>query len=342
MSIRASRSLLLPGEQPPLTHLGVTLLRHAVGASLRYSLYVLGWKPTETPPVRIHRLRLLLDDAGLRRQLGDQPGADELRRALLDPGGAAESPLPARQRAAVALHRTRLRIHRHPWLFRPPRVGKDPAPSWAVFRRALSSWIPILGDALLADLTAVLGRRQARRRGGGDGDGDGGGDSDGGTAAPVMSREAARFLTGRSARLSFLGPPDVAKPSWAAQPPPAGLGAGSTTPPHPTRGRFREHYRRCLDTLRPAYLALAAKAAGRGLLDDPEDAFFLPLDLAGDLELASRPAWLDAAVAVNRREYETELGLPAPPDVLPHAEAQGTTPLGPAPDWVRGPIAPLP
>ncbi len=58
---RISRSLLTPGAQPPLSQFGLTLLRHVVATSLRYSLYQLGLPLPESPPVRLLGLRLFLD-----------------------------------------------------------------------------------------------------------------------------------------------------------------------------------------------------------------------------------------------------------------------------------------
>src|SRR5258706_3258425 len=56
-----SRSLLLPGPLPPLSHFGITLLRYAVGTGLRYALYHLGLPLPDSPPVKIIRLRPDLD-----------------------------------------------------------------------------------------------------------------------------------------------------------------------------------------------------------------------------------------------------------------------------------------
>ena len=69
-----SRALLTPGPLPPLSHFGVTLLRHAVGTGLRYALYQLGLPVPEAPPVRIVRLRLYLDDARFVPLLAETPG----------------------------------------------------------------------------------------------------------------------------------------------------------------------------------------------------------------------------------------------------------------------------
>src|SRR5262245_47390206 len=87
-----SRSLLTPGPQPPLSHLGATLLRHVIGTVVRYSLYQLGLPMPESPPVRILRLRVLLDSAPLLLALQGQAAGPEIAAALLDPGGAGDLP----------------------------------------------------------------------------------------------------------------------------------------------------------------------------------------------------------------------------------------------------------
>src|SRR5947199_10589898 len=97
-----SRALLLPGPLPPLSHFGVTLLRHAVGTGLRYALYQLGLPIPEAPPVRIVRLRLYLDDGKLAPLLADAPGGAEVVAALSDPGGVGVLPPGARALATAA------------------------------------------------------------------------------------------------------------------------------------------------------------------------------------------------------------------------------------------------
>jgi hypothetical protein len=79
---------------------------------------------------------------------------------------------------------------------------------------------------------------------------------------------------------------------------------------------FRERLREMLSQLRAPYLAVAAMAVERGLIDDPEDAFFIPFDLAGDLATPDKPGWLDEAVESNRKEYEGYLGKAGPADQL--------------------------
>lgn len=336
--IRASRGLLLPGDQPPLTHLGATLMRHLVGAGLRYSFYQLGLEPPESPPVRIHRLRLHLDGSALGKLLSPHPAAGELLGALLDPGGTASRSLPLRLRAAMFFHRGRLKVQRPPGPWHPPRIRTGDT-GFKGFRDILSAWVPRLGDAFLAEIIAVLDRRQARRRGT--------------KVAPAMSREAGRFAAGSKTRLSFLGSPDLLTGSWAetgAPPVPVhfcdAVPGAAGSEPHPLRGRFREHYRRCLDSLRPPYLSLADRAAARGLLAERDDAFFVPLDLAADLESDSRPSWLEPAVAANRLEYQSELSKPPAPEVLRANSGEPTPDVvqlgGAVPDWFLAPLAPLP
>jgi len=336
--IRASRSLLFPGPQPPLTHLGATLMRHLVSTALRYSFYQLGLEPPESPPVRIHRLRLHLDAAALSRLLSPHPAAGELLGALLDPAGTAAAPLPLRLRATAAFHHSRLKIQRHPILWRPPRTHVLRGGAFETLRAAVSSWVAILGDGFLADILAALDRRQERRRGG--------------VLTLAMSREAGRFLAGSKPRLSFLGSPDLVTGSWAVYDAPAVPGRNgpdassedTDARPHPMRGRFREHYRRCLDSLRLHYLPLADRATNRGLLENREDAFFLPLDLVSDLESDSRPSWLEPAVAANRLEYETELSKPPAPETLAAGDTDSQELVGlggSAPDWTLAPLAPL-
>src|SRR5262245_21245061 len=104
-----SRTLLVPGQQPPLSHLGATLLRHVVGTVIRYSLYQLGLPMPDGPPVRILRLRLFLDAAPLVAALRNQPAGMEVLAALMFPGGAGDIDADAaRVRAAATLHRARL------------------------------------------------------------------------------------------------------------------------------------------------------------------------------------------------------------------------------------------
>jgi len=334
-----SRALLTPGPLPPFSHLGVTLLRHTVATGLRYALYQLGLPLPEAPPVRIVRLRLYIDDGKLAPLLANSPGGAEVAAALSDPGGAGALPPEARSLAvAAALHRARLRLFsarstRRPT--QPPAPTGAPADLLARFRDELSRGLPRTSDALLADLLSSLARRARRARGE--------------AVPPVPSRAARRLLAGRAVDLHRFGPPDLLLPSWAEMPADRSTAArqaapsASPTPPgDPLRGRFREAYRVLLDRLAPLYRALAADATARGLLDAPEDAFFLPLDLAGDLALERKPSWLDAGVRANRTEHETARRMTAPPERILGPEEGGAVLLGESRDWELGPVLPLP
>ncbi len=332
-----SRSLLTPGPLPPLSHFGVTLLRHAVGSGLRYALYLLNLPVPEAPPVRIVRLRLYLDDVKLAALLGEVPGGTEVAAALADPGGSGSLPSGARGfAAAAAFHRLRLRLTRSGGDRGAPSSGGFPgmgSPESLAerFRVELSRGLPHTNEALLADLLAALARRRRRARGE--------------EVPPVLSRAARRLLTGRRVDLHRFGPPDLLLPSWAETPERAAEArspmASTPLPADPLRGRFREAYRTLLDRLRPLYLATAASAVSRGLLESPEDAFFLPLDLAGDLAQEQRPAWLDGAVRANRAEHEALRRSPAPPERVTGPD-EGTVTLGASREWERGPVLPLP
>ena len=330
-----SRALLTPGPLPPLSHLGVTLLRHAVGTGLRYALYQLGLPLPEAPPVRIVRLRLYLDDGKLALLLADAPGGAEVVAALSDPGGAGTLPPGARALAtAAALHRARLHLFSALPAGRPVDTTGSPAELLARFRDELSRGLPRTSDALLADLLSALARRARRAKGQ--------------EIPPALSRSAHRLLTGRTVDLHRFGPPDLFLPSWAATPERAEAArreapAASPMLPHdPLRGRFREAYRVLLDRLAPLYRAVAATATARGLLDTPEDAFFLPLDLAGDLTQECKPSWLESGVRANRAEYESARKTTAPPERITGPEEGVTVLLAEPRDWELGPVLPLP
>jgi len=80
----ASRTLLLPGPLPPLSHFGLTLLRHAVATGLRYSFYHLGLPVPEAAPVKMVRLRIYLEQKGLAALLRGSPGGSEILASLLE------------------------------------------------------------------------------------------------------------------------------------------------------------------------------------------------------------------------------------------------------------------
>lgn len=316
---RLSRSLLLPGPLPPNSHFGVTLLRHVVATGLRSSLHRLGLPLLPAAPVRIVQLRLYLDRQALQRELGAATGAAEAIGALLDPAGLApQTPGGARLRGAGLLHRALL--WRSP---KPPSPAAQQGAPLARFRAALSALLPALSDGLLADLLASLARRRDR--------------SAGQRRPPCLGREGWRFHAGHQALLERLGPPEPLLPSWAAGGVPA-VPTGELPPRHRYRGRFREQYRAALDLLVPSYLRLARQATANGLLDEPDDAFFLPLDLADDLAAKRRPDWLAAAVATNRREYMACRTRPSPPEQIDPDSATEAPPDA----WPLCPLNPLP
>lgn len=339
---RLSRALLLPEPLPPLSHFGLTLLRHGVVTGLRYALYQLGLPLPEAPPVRLVRLRLYLEARPLLERLEGRPGGREVAAALLDPGGAGGLPAAAGALVgAVRFHRWRLRW---PPLRRPLAgpAGRLPRPAdrrsaadgkpgalWEAFRGELSALARPLGEALLADLVASLERRAARAAGR--------------EAPPGLSRQAWRLRTGRRARLDLFGPPDPLASSWAAEPERAAralaaLAGEPVPPPHPLRGRFRLAWRAALDRLTPRYRALAEEAAARGLLREPEEAFFLPLDVASDLALPRQPRWLPEAVTRNRAEHRELLAAAEPAD-LQHGRL-ATRPADPE-AWEQAPLLSL-
>jgi hypothetical protein len=282
--------LLLPGPQPPLSHFGVTLLRHVVVTGLRYALYHLDLPLPDKAPTRIEHLRLSLDPITLHRQLDGTPEGRAVLGALLEPRGAmgaGERP-PA---GAVFFHRQRLRwarLRRPTGLQAPPK-GDLPALE-CHFREQLSRALPGLGDALLDEILTALRRRRQRGRG---------------KVLPnCVGPQAAAWLRGRRARLEQLGSPDPFTTSWAEKQPDLDRSAiASPGRRDGGRGRFREVYRHVLDGLRPVLVALGGGAHEQGVVGHPDDLFFLPFELLGDLTGEEKPPWLDAALLRNRAEY---------------------------------------
>lgn len=333
-----SRALLTPGPMPPLSHLGVTLLRHGVGTALRYSLYHLGLPLPDAPPARTIRLRLYLYGKELRPLLADVVGGQEVLGALLEPETAAQYPaIPQKLGAALAFHRVRL------LRFRPPpqhparlRGNETPEHLWQQLRSTLARLLPRVGDALLSDLISAINRRAARAAGE--------------EVPPVLSRAAWSFRMRGRANLALFGPPDLMAPSWAAAPERAeearkALEAAEVGGHDRYRGRFREAWRATLDRLSPFYGAFARQAAERGLLDRPEDAFFVPLDLAGDLAGDRKPSWLADAVRNNRAEYDSLRRAAEPLDRMTERQEMaplGGPPGGRCPEWDWTPLLPLP
>ena len=329
-----SRALLLPGPLPPLSHFGVTLLRHAVGTGLRYALYHLGLPLPESPPVKVIRLRLYLDAKALRPLLTSAPGGADVVAALLEPGEFGSLPATARPlAAALSFHRVRLLPFRVP-ADRPASLeGKEtPEDLWHRFRDRLSRVLDRSNDALLADLISSIDRRTLRARGE--------------DVPPVLSKGAWTLRTRGRGDLRRFGLPDPLAPCWAEEPDLA-FAARHALQPHPLpghdryRGRFREAWRAALGQVAPFYRALARSAAERGFLADPDDAFFLPLDAAEDLAAPHKPAWIESAVRSNRAEYESLRNAAEPLDLM--SEKQEMAPTGgERPEWAWGPLLPLP
>jgi len=329
-----SRALLLPGPLPPLSHFGATLLRHAVGTGLRYALYHLGLPPPESPPVKIIRLRLYLDARELRTLLTRSPGGPDVVAALLDPGENGSLPATARPlAAALSFHRVRLVPFRVP-ADRPAGLNGEETPEelWRRFRERLSRALNRTNDALLADLISSLDRRTLRARGE--------------DVPPVLSKGAWNLRTRGRGDLRRFGLPDPLVCCWADEPDQAAAACHSLErhplPGHDRyRGRFREAWRAALGQLAPLYRALARSAAERGLLAEPDDAFFIPLDTAEDLASSHGAAWIRDAVRGNRAEYESLRKAAEPLDLM--SEKQEMAPTGgERPEWAWTPLLPLP
>lgn len=329
-----SRALLIPGPLPPLSHFGVTLLRHAAGTGLRYALYHLGLPVPEVPPFKTIRLRLYLDARELRTLLNHAPGGGDVLAALLEPGGTGSLPAAARPlAAALGFHRVRLlRFRPPPSRSLEPRRDEAPEELWRRFRIHLTRLLPRVNDALLADVIASVNRRAARAAGE--------------NLPPVLSRAAWELRTGGEADLRLFGPPDPLAPSWIEEPARVraareALHRYEVPGPDRYRGRFREAYRALLTQLAPVYRALARSAVERGFLADPDDAFFVPFDLAGDLAAARKPSWLQAGARSNRNEYESLRQAAEPLDLM-----SGDRDMAPvaadSPEWEWAPLLPLP
>jgi hypothetical protein len=329
-----SRTLLLPGPLPPLSHFGVTLLRHAVGTGLRYALYHLGLPMPESPPVKIVRLRLYLDARALRSLLAHGPGGADVVAALLEPGEFGSLPATARPlSAALSFHRVRLLPFRVP-ADRPTGLTGHETPEdlWRLFRDRLSRLLNRTNDALLADLISSIDRRTLRARGE--------------DVPPVLSKGAWTLRTRGRGDLRRFGLPDPLAPCWSEAPDLA-YAARRALEPHPLpghdrfRGRFREAYRAALGQLAPLYRALARNAAGRGFLAEPDDAFFLPFDAADDLAACHKPAWIEGAVRTNRAEHESLRKAAEPLDLMSEKQEMAPT-VGERPEWAWAPLLPLP
>jgi hypothetical protein len=276
-------------------------------SGLRYTLYHLGFPVPERPPLKIIQLRLYLDAEALKTHLKDHGGSAELGEALLDPRGIQAHNEHSGEVAAAALfHRLRLKAFKR----RRPRFPVEGIPeegAWKVFRGGVTRWLDVLNEAFLADTLSARSRR--RRRG------------ENKSVVATLPREAWRFRAGRSCRLGALGSPDFLSPGWdqdrEARAEALAKVLDEPLPPlDGKRGLFRERLREMLSQLREPYLSVAGAAAERGLIEDADDAFFLPFDLAGDLTSPEKPAWLEEAVGSNRLEYEGYLGKAGPADQL--------------------------
>jgi hypothetical protein len=326
-----SRALLLPGPLPPISHFGVTLLRHAVGSGLRYALYHLGLPVPETPPVEIIRLRLYINAKALRPLLTPAPGGADVVAAILEPGGTGSRPAEARTLVdALSFHRLRLLPFRVPARRHVELRGQEtPEELWGRFRQRLDRVLRRTNDALLADLISSIDRRALRARGE--------------AVPPVLSRAAWNLRTRGRGNLRRFGLPDVMVPSWEEEPALC-EGTRHALAPHSVpghdryRGRFREAWRVALSELAPIYRALAASAVHHGLLKEPDDAFFLPFEAVCQLARGQR-SWLEAMD--NRAEYADARKAAEPFDVL--SDRQETSPMeGERPEWAWAPLLPLP
>lgn len=325
--VHASRSLLLPGPQPPLSHFGATLLRHVLATGLRYSLYALGLPLPQVPPIRIVHLRLYFDRRPLDELLAGTASGREVVAAILEPGGLG-GPLSGRARGAELFHRLRLAAAGRRRAAKRSAASAAPRGSWAAVRQRLAEALPSLNDALLAEIVAALARRRRRSRGR--------------RVDPCRSWAAAELVAGTGrARLELLGPVDPLVACWSPGSLPADCDRLEPVAVSKLRGSFRETYRAAINPLRLAYLELADGAVERGLIERSEDAFFLPVDLAEDLTGERRPQWLGPALASNRREYEALLGCVEPPEVLTSATTPSLEPGERAAEWVLAPLAPL-
>jgi hypothetical protein len=310
-----SRSLLVPGPQPPLSHLGATLMRHVVGTVIRYSLYQLGLPMPDGPPVRILRLRVFLDAAPLLATLRTEPAGPEVLAAMVFPRGGGDLDANAgRVRAAAALHRARLaalgprrgrassaappapEVEAEPSDPGPPRTREQ---LWSAVCSLVAGRMPYLCDAALGELVTSLARRRLRHFG----------KPPGGALGQV----ALQVHQNRDADLRALGALDPMAPSWteAAVAPEAtrerarrARGDQALPARSGRRGGFREAYRWVLSEARPLMAELGNLGVEEGILDAPDDVFFLPFDLGAEFGASRRPSWLGAAVAANRREHQ--------------------------------------
>jgi hypothetical protein len=160
--------------------------------------------------------------------------------------------------------------------------------------------MPYLCDAALGELVTSLARRRLRHFG----------KPPGGALGQV----ALQVHQGRDADLRALGALDPMAGSWvetALAPDEirerARRARGDRELPARSgrRGGFREAYRWVLSEARPLLIELGHRGVEEGVLDAPDDVFFLPFDLGAEFGASRRPSWLGAAVAANRREHQS-------------------------------------
>ena len=132
---------------------------------------------------------------------------------------------------------------------------------------------------------------------------------------PALGREAWQWRRGGRAVLSSLGAPDPLLPCWTDEATRPRQVAQDDLGPlprlHSGRGSFREGYRRFLSELRPTLFEIGWLGKDEGVFDEADDVFFIPFDLGEELGKPAPAAWVKAAMATNRREYE---GFEAEPE----------------------------
>lgn len=339
-----SRALLTPGAQPPLSHFGLTMMRHVVATGLRYALFQLGCGMPDGPPIRLVGLRLFLDRRPLIEVLGGQDAENNLLSALLDPAATVAGGLPRRLAGAVAFHRVRILLQRRSRLrVKRLRVGASPAENRELLTSHLRMRSLLLGDAVLGELLSVLRRQSDDRR------------------LPSLGPAArAGWRLGR-ADLDDLGILDPLHPPWTGPYHPdrvdlvdaandrrilaPEIGAADRLGPYRKsrrRGAFREVYRGVLTELSPVLDALRAGATEDGTLARPTDLFFVPFPLLDELTIGKRPSWLDAAVATNRAEYVRVLESPEQPQIMWKAPALEIGQVRTPAEWAMTPLLPVP
>lgn len=275
-----SRQLVLPGELRAMTHLGCTLARHCLQASLRYGRYHLGLAvPTVTKVPIVH----------LRPYFEGDP-RDPFDDLILDPGADAAPSLAPRVAAALRFHALRLRLlpRRTPAAH---EIGTG-TQSWPALRPRISDWVPLLGDALLMDLAGVRKRRRARSRGK--------------TRPPCSSPRTTRWLAAPEPPTMDVG---VAGRECDIDP-------ASLPDPDPPRGALRDAWLTAVADLRPRLREFGLEAERCGLISAPDDIFFLPFDHLDVLAGERAPQWLASAIDANRGEWSALAESEAPPERL--------------------------